>query len=91
MQRCARRGEVRTYFSFLAILSWIGVRLREGERNKESLTACVGMGAWMVSTDLELAVELVLADDEPSLLVMVVLSGSSKLANVIICHEELAA
>ena len=45
----------------------------------------------MVSTDLELAVELVLADDEPSLLVMVVLSGSSKLANVIICHEELAA
>lgn len=69
----------------------MGVLLREGERNKEAVAPCVGTGAWMVSTDLELAVELVLADDEPSLLVMVVLSGSSKLADVIIGHEELAA
>lgn len=88
---CSAAVRASTYFSFLAIFSWMGVLLREGERNKESLTGCVGTGAWMVSIDLELAVELVLADDEPSLLVMVVLSGSSKLADVIICHEELAA
>lgn len=42
------------------------------------LAGCVGRGAWIVSTDLELAVELVLADDEPSRLVMVVPSGSSR-------------
>lgn len=57
----------------------MGVRLRDGERNKEALTGCVGTGASMVSTDLELAVELVLADDEPSLLVMVVLSRQAAL------------
>jgi hypothetical protein len=52
--------------------------VRDGERNNEALTGCVGTGAWMVSMDLELAVELVLADDEPSLLVMVVGSWVSR-------------
>lgn len=43
----------------------MGVRLRDGERNKEELLevgAVAGTGAWRVSVEVELAVELDLCE-----------------------------
>lgn len=45
----------------------MGVRLRDGERNKEELLevgAIAGTGAWKVSVEVELAVELDLCEGE---------------------------
>lgn len=54
-----------TYSCFLLILIWIGVLLRDGERNKEGLLvveAVADTGAWRVSVEVELAVELDLCE-----------------------------